>query len=432
MMALLILLALLQELGYVFLLKFAPFLDQKFQFFPIFLGVWGALFLIYFFSLKKLQQKTSDSSAQVSTSCLWVILFSALIFRFTMLFMNNLVLSYDLYIYVWFGRLQAHGFNPYLYTPMDPLLEHLRDDIWNHIAFKNDLPVYPAFLMKCFQMLQFVPEIITMLAGVALLKAYGKSPLWILIYAWCPLPIIEYLGMGHSDAWGIAFVTLFLLFFKKQKISLAALSLALAVMVKIFPIIFTPLIFFRLSWKDRFRFGLFFLATIMVCYLPFLSAGEKILGALPVFVKNYQFNGSIYHLLNGALGRADWAHRITNLLIMTWILVVALKKLSWPGALMATFFGFLLLSYQVFPWYLGYLLPLLLLVTNWGAYAWLLTSILSYVVLINFRLHFKWNESPWILLAEYLPVYALILIQWVRALNSPHPEVSSTKNESSI
>ncbi len=443
------LLALLQELGYAFLLWFSPILDQHFQLLPIFLGVWGILFLLYFFSLKNLQKKISShfSVDAASTSLLSFILFAGLVFRFTALFIQNLVLSHDLYIYMWYGRLQTHGFNPYLYTAMDPILSHLRDsNIWNHVAFKHILPIYPAFLMKCFhlaywiggdsliqfKLLQLVPEAMTLVAGIALLKAYGKSPLWILSYAWCPLPIVEYLGMGHSDAWGIALVTLFLLFFKKHKFPLAAICLALATMVKLFPIIFAPLIFTRLLWKQRFQFCVFFVSTVLIFYLPFISAREKILGVLPTFLKSYEFNGSVYPLLYWMIGRGDWAHWASNILILIWAILVASLRLSWERALMATLVGFFFLSYHIFPWYLGYFLPLLLLLPNWGAYAWLATSILSYMVLVNYRSQGRWEESPLIVLIEYLPVYGLMVWQWVRAWKAPHPAFFPPKTSSNI
>ena len=37
-------------------------------------------------------------------------------------------LSTDIYRYVWDGRVQAAGINPYLYIPTDPHLEPLRDE----------------------------------------------------------------------------------------------------------------------------------------------------------------------------------------------------------------------------------------------------------------------------------------------------------------
>ena len=36
--------------------------------------------------------------------------------------------STDIYRYVWDGRVQADGINPYAYVPADPALGHLRDE----------------------------------------------------------------------------------------------------------------------------------------------------------------------------------------------------------------------------------------------------------------------------------------------------------------
>ena len=35
--------------------------------------------------------------------------------------------STDIYRYIWDGRVQADGINPYRYVPADPALAHLRD-----------------------------------------------------------------------------------------------------------------------------------------------------------------------------------------------------------------------------------------------------------------------------------------------------------------
>ena len=43
-------------------------------------------------------------------------------------------LSNDIYRYIWDGRVQAAGINPYLHVPADPALAHLRDfKIFRHI-----------------------------------------------------------------------------------------------------------------------------------------------------------------------------------------------------------------------------------------------------------------------------------------------------------
>ncbi len=57
---------------------------------------------------------------------LWVIFTVAVVLRLVLLLLDPL-LSTDIYRYVWDGRVQAAGINPYRYIPADPALAALRD-----------------------------------------------------------------------------------------------------------------------------------------------------------------------------------------------------------------------------------------------------------------------------------------------------------------
>ena len=69
----------------------------------------------------------------------------------------------------------------------------------------------------------------------------------------------------------------------------------------------------------------------------------------------------------------------------------------------------LLLSPTVHPWYLLWVLPFLALRANlaWMAFSWLV--LLAYHVLGDYRATGVWQESGWIRLVEYSPVYLLLL-----------------------
>ena len=56
------------------------------------------------------------------------------------------VLSDDIYRYVWDGRVQNEGLNPYAYAPAAPQLEHLRDPIYQSINNKELPTIYPPMM----------------------------------------------------------------------------------------------------------------------------------------------------------------------------------------------------------------------------------------------------------------------------------------------
>jgi len=131
--------------------------------------------------------------------------------------------STDIYRYVWDGRVQAHGINPYRYIPDDPALAQLRDEaIHPNINRKEYAPsLYPPTAQIVFWAATRISETVTamklvMLAFEALgiwailrlLAVRGLPGPLVLIYAWHPLAIWEVAGSGHVDIVVIAFLLL--------------------------------------------------------------------------------------------------------------------------------------------------------------------------------------------------------------------------------
>ena len=71
-----------------------------------------------------LASQAVDSADQ--RGALIIILAGAVLMRLTLLFVEP-YLSTDIYRYVWDGRVQAAGINPYRYVPSAPEIAHLRD-----------------------------------------------------------------------------------------------------------------------------------------------------------------------------------------------------------------------------------------------------------------------------------------------------------------
>ncbi|MGH2669765.1 MAG: hypothetical protein ACRDH5_11735, partial [bacterium] len=74
----------------------------------------------------------------------------------------------------------------------------------------------------------------------------------------------------------------------------------------------------------------------------------------------------------------------------------------------------LLLAPSVFPWYLIWLIPFLCFYPNPGFLLWTTTIFLSYEVLIGYKVLGTWQFDPMLVWLEYLPVFALLLVGWLR------------------
>ena len=116
-------------------------------------------------------------------------------------------ISTDINRYVWDGRVQAAGINPYRFLPADPALQSLRDDdIYPEINRKTYArTIYPPLDQVVFYLVTRVSEDLT--AMKAAMLAFDALAIWallrllksrdvpasrILIYAWHPVPIWEF------------------------------------------------------------------------------------------------------------------------------------------------------------------------------------------------------------------------------------------------
>jgi hypothetical protein len=218
-------------------------------------------------------------------------------------------LSADVYRYVWDGRVEAAGFNPYRYAPAGPELAALRDPvIYPQVASKNAPTIYPPMTEAVFFVVTRVSEsvtamktamaifdLITFMLLARLLALEGLPTARVLVYAWHPLPIWEFAGSGHVDAVLIACTLAALWAVRRRRAGLAGVFLAVATLTKLYPAVLAPALYRRWDWK----MPTFFALTIAVAYLPFLSAGSQILGFLPGYAGQEGFDaaGAGFYLL---------------------------------------------------------------------------------------------------------------------------------------
>src|SRR5215471_761812 len=140
--------------------------------------------------------------SQPSHSTFLIVLIFALLFRLSLLFAPP-YLSDDVYRYIWDGRVQAAGINPYRYVPTDAALADLRDQqIYPRINRNSSPTMYPPAAEAIWFLTTRVSESVSwmkitmslfeglaMWAIVQLLVSLGMPRQRILLYAWHPLKI---------------------------------------------------------------------------------------------------------------------------------------------------------------------------------------------------------------------------------------------------
>ncbi|HEV2303300.1 MAG TPA: glycosyltransferase 87 family protein, partial [Stellaceae bacterium] len=173
-------------------------------------------------------------------------------------------LSTDINRYVWDGRVQAVGINPYRYVPTDPHLGALRDkEIFPRVNRNNYAPtIYPpAAEMLFFVATRFGGGVMAMKLFLVAVEALGiwalarvlrlaaRPPETILLYAWHPLPLWEVAGSGHVDAATVAFVALALWASLAGRRGAGGTALAAATLTKFFPAVIGPALWRPPDWR---------------------------------------------------------------------------------------------------------------------------------------------------------------------------------------
>ena len=334
---------------------------------------------------------------------LWIVLGFALVMRGIVMFAPP-YLSTDIYRYVWDGIVQHAHISPYRYVPGDPALAALQAKypaIFEHINRRDYAhTIYPPVAqmiywlatlfsptVQAMKLAMFCFECITATALIALLKQMGRRATDVLLYAWCPLLVWEIGGAGHIDAAILAFVALALLYRYRERPVITGLFLGLAVMTKFYPLILLPALWRRGDWKMP--------ATVVaVCaagYAVYASVGRLVFGFLGGYASEEGLDsGTRYFLLDYAqrlrglhwLSKTDyqllcalvfglitlWAWR--NSSIEQLGIGARVQRPAFVRASMVYALTLMLLFSPHYPWYIAWLIPLMVLYPNWMTLAY--------------------------------------------------------------
>jgi hypothetical protein len=318
-------------------------------------------------------------------------------------------LSTDAYRYVWDARVARAGIDPYAYAPVAPELEALRDTTvfprLNHATWRT---IYPPGAQMFFRLVAAVApdsivamkiglalaEIITLGLVLTLLVASGMPSTRVAIYAWNPLVLVELWGSAHLDSLMLLAVVASALAAVRGAREIAAVFLGLAVLVKIYPVLFLPLLLGRRSA----RVLALFLLTVGAGYLTAVGQGWAAVGSLPRYVVEESFNHGLVRSL------IDWPP-LTLAVLVVFVAYAAARRGTFGERAVFLIGGCVLLLPNVFPWYAVWLVPFLALAPSWPWIAFSGTIAYAYA----FFLHEPWAIPPWARLVEGLPLVAGLL-----------------------
>jgi hypothetical protein len=316
----------------------------------------------------------------------------------------------DIHRYLWDGRLQRMGYNPYIVVPGDPEFASLHTPETRTLNNPEVPSPYPAGAQLFFRAVTAIHEsvfalkVAFVLCNVAiifvllfLLRWSGQGEQWVLAYAWNPLLATEVTYSGHIDIVGVLLLLASVAALARHWRALAALTFGLAVAVKLLPIVLLPL-----YWK-RVRITDSALATMLVVllYLPFLKDGRIPSGSLGTYFLSFRFNAPVF----AALERLASPEPIVGMAVLVGLLVavwVRRKSASWRDDAFAwPMAASLLCAPVVYPWYLLWVMPFLRSANTLPIMIWTVSIIPTYYVWHLRKMGHPWLVPNWIMFAEY-------------------------------
>ncbi len=321
--------------------------------------------------------------------------------------------SNDLYRYIWDGRVQAAGIDPYAYVPAARQLAGLRDQLlWHrgaeycitarYVALhpaadltpgctrinRPAVPtIYPPVAEAYFLGVHYLPSAddsttpiqaatafaaVLVTAGLLLgLGRLGKDVRAAALWSWCPTVALEAGNSAHVDviAVGIAAAALLTLATARTACGrvLGGALLGLAIATKLTPVLTLPGVL-RRRWLPVTAAGG---AAIAAVYLPhLLAAGGRVIGFLPGYLQQEGYdNGTRFGIIGIVV--TGWLAIAAAVLILAAVALAVLLYCDpgrpWQGGVVMTAAALAVAT----PSYQWYALLLVMLVALDGRPEWL-------------------------------------------------------------
>ena len=341
----------------------------------------------------------------------------------------------DVHRYVWDGRVQRLGYNPYILIPNDPSLAGLHTSETRTLNNSEVPSPYPPGAQLFFRAVTAIHEstfalrVAFLLCDLAIvfvlldiLRRTRQGEHWVLAYAWHPLLAVEVAGSGHIDIVGALLLLVSASALLRRWRAVATVTFGLAVAMKFLPIVLLPL-----YWKRvRVRDGALAVLAVGLFYVPFFNHGRIPLGSLGTYVQRFRFNDPVF----ATLERVAAPQIVVGLAVLAGFLIaiwmrrrsaeLSADSFAWPMA------ASLMCAPVVYPWYLLWLMPFLRSASTVPIIVWTVSIIPTYYVWRLRALGQPWLVPNWILLLEYGSVSVAALVIFFLGIGRSTAEKRST------
>jgi hypothetical protein len=380
---------------------------------PVFFACAGVMVAAYATMIARIWMAPRPSTRQFAAALLLAVAFRI------PLTVPPVEATSDMVRYLWDGRVQLLGFNPYRGVPADPSLAAAETPESRHMPSRHWRTPYPPGAQLFFRLVVALHDstramrlalvgcdLLTILVVWRWLALAGRNIWLTLAYAWNPLVVLEVAYSGHLDALGALLTASAAYWLTGQRGLLASMALVAAIAIKPLPIVLVPLFWRRVRLRD----GLVAAAFGAALALPFVGDRTLPLGSLPSVVAGIRFNGPFFAAAAAAVSppfaaamaiglgvlAAAWSRRILT--------VNDPAAWAWPLALA------LLCAPVVYPWYLLTLTPFLVSPATLPLTVWTFSVLPVYAVWESSREGGLWQVPPALATIEYVAVAVGIVV----------------------
>lgn len=397
--------------------------------------VYVALFLIYIYFIR-IREKLSEKSTNLL----------ALIFHVVPLFAIP-TLSPDIYRFIWDGEILTHGIHPYAYTPQEltgePFFQSSAylNSLFSEITdlSRSNYSLYPTVNQLYFILPALITEnsiaaviimkllvLSTGILGYIYLKKILKSLKLPARNAWMlainPFIIIELSGNLHFEGVMLSWLFVAFYFVLTKKWVLAALCWAIAINVKLTPLLLLPFLWRFIGWKVALKtyvmVGVFSVLILGVYLWP--SVIPNFLRSIELYFNNFQFNSSLFAITEYILYPVYDYETIlvvgpllskVSMIIICFVAIVKPIKTGevWFERMLWGYLIYLLFATTIHPWYIVFPFGLSILTKNSFMIGW------TFLIMLSYGFYSFENEliSNGLIMLEYSGLLILILLDLI-------------------
>lgn len=358
--------------------------------------------------------------------------------------------SDDVYRYLWDGRVQRAGLDPYAQSPDSPSLAPLRDGSFARLNNRELPTIYPPGAQLLFRLgarslgtwkaLMAAFDLATFALLLLWLRRSGGDPRRAIAWAWSPLVAIELGANAHLDGVGAALLAggLCLWQLRPSQRGWAGALAGAAASVKLLGALALPAM--TRSWRALAGFAL----ALVVATLPY--AGSHVTGSLGEYGRRWRANDGAFALLHGgavaAVAHTRFARRYTphspslarfvtgrdrnqvypdeaaNFAARAAAALLFVTALGWAARTRRDAVDrtrwlvgvLLLLAPTLHPWYVLWLVPLVAATEGGSPFIALAVLVpLGYVPLAEWWAGRPWHDPTWTRALEHGLVWTLLL-----------------------